>query len=816
LKAESNILSDKTIMGIGPLLLVTAELALAMLVVVLFQLEPSKLIGRGLFCLVPVFVAHSLLPLKFRLPLLLAATAALLFYLLGVTAAAITIGAGLLLIGLCHLPLAFRSRLLLVLVVATVFALLQGRVFHASRHLMLAMPVLGALFMFRLLIYMYDIRHENPGAATIWQRLSYFFLLPAPLFPFFPVLDYRMFLRCYYARPAFEISQTGILWMSRGIIHLVLYRFIYHFYSPAAEYVVDLGGVMAFCLSGYLIYLRVSGLFHLIAGSLRLFGFDLPDTHRLYFFASGFSDYWKRINIYWKDFMAKLFFFPSFGMLKKLETRARVAAATAIVFVATTYLHSYQMFWLQGRFTIYETDYWFWGILGVLVILNQLYDDKNRSQRKLPGAKLVWDFKVALKLSVQTTAMFVFLCLLWSLWSSQELSVWIGVMKQAANMSAGDLALFFGFCGAAVFLGVLGQYVRYRGFTIFEEHPKIPRSVATTVIPLAVCAVVWVYHAKLGLPGVLGEKFDVVRIDQPNERDQNAKERSYYEGLLAAPQSDAESSVELKDSGANDIRQRLYRANLRNVEAWGAKWSTNAWGMHDKPYSKKKSAGKARIAMSGASYAVGRGVSDGKNFESVLEGQLKDVEILNFAMADTSTIQRMADLDLRIRAFDPDYFMIVVHGNEMSRTIRKLASQIAGGDELTYPWLKNLVKGLGVSPETEEADIIRALNPKSKEIMEWTYGRIAAICKEEGIKPLWVFLPLVRAQNQLLLAEETGVIARAAGIETIVLDNAYGAHSPEELRVSEQDYHPNELGHRMIAKRLGEKLKESILTRKDN
>ena len=31
-----------------------------------------------------------------------------------------------------------------------------------------------------------------------------------------------------------------------------------------------------------------------------------------YYLASSFTDYWRRINIYWKDFMVKLFFNPAF------------------------------------------------------------------------------------------------------------------------------------------------------------------------------------------------------------------------------------------------------------------------------------------------------------------------------------------------------------------------------------------------------------------------------------------------------------------------------------------------------------------------
>ncbi|MEZ5302787.1 MAG: hypothetical protein R3F11_19445 [Verrucomicrobiales bacterium] len=73
--------------------------------------------------------------------------------------------------------------------------------------------------------------------------------------------------------------------MARGVIHLILYRAVYMYLVPVPEDITGLSGVLAFMLAAYLLYLRVSGLFHFIVGSLCLFGFNLPETHRLYLLA---------------------------------------------------------------------------------------------------------------------------------------------------------------------------------------------------------------------------------------------------------------------------------------------------------------------------------------------------------------------------------------------------------------------------------------------------------------------------------------------------------------------------------------------------
>ena len=75
---------------------------------------------------------------------------------------------------------------------------------------------------------------------------------------------------------------------------------------------------------------------------------QLPETHHRYLLATSFTDYWRRINIYWKDFMVRIFFNPVVFRLKRWPQPAALAAATAVVFLATWLLHAYQLYWLRG------------------------------------------------------------------------------------------------------------------------------------------------------------------------------------------------------------------------------------------------------------------------------------------------------------------------------------------------------------------------------------------------------------------------------------------------------------------------------------
>src|SRR5271165_6021489 len=137
-------------------------------------------------------------------------------------------------------------------------------------------PVLGAMFMFRMIIYLYDLRH-TPGPANLTDYLSYFFLLPNYYFLLFPVVDYQTFRNSYFKRDINMVAQQGIWWILRGTTHLLFYRLVYQLsdtFSPPGIPVRL--AVVVKIVSCYLLYLRVSGQFHIIAGMLCLFGYDMP------------------------------------------------------------------------------------------------------------------------------------------------------------------------------------------------------------------------------------------------------------------------------------------------------------------------------------------------------------------------------------------------------------------------------------------------------------------------------------------------------------------------------------------------------------
>jgi len=402
----------------------SAQLALLWLVFLRFQLENDAFYRKVAVLTFAGFVVHYFLPARQRMLYFLALSLLAITTVMGIQNGAWLVAIGLVLLGICHLRVGYPVRVALLLGVGGVLAL--GRVDRIAMPWSAALwPILGSFFMFRLIMYVYEVRHakERP---TIVSALSYFFLLPNVVFPFFPVVDYGVFRKVYYDDEEFAIYQRGLHLMARGALQLIAYRFVYHYLALPMSEVHTVGDLAHYMLANFFLYIRVSGQFHLVTGMLHLFGFNLPLTHDRYFLASSITDFWRRINIYWKDFMLKVVFFPVYFRLRKWGEARAIVIGTTIVFVVTWLLHSYQWFWLLGRFPIAATDAIMWSVLGTAVIINALYERKHGRVRRLQPVKL--SIRTQWPVALKTAGTFVFICVLWSLWTAPSVKDWIALV----------------------------------------------------------------------------------------------------------------------------------------------------------------------------------------------------------------------------------------------------------------------------------------------------------------------------------------------------------------------------------------------------
>lgn len=224
------------------------QLGLVVAAIHVFRIEADAGFLRLTPLILAGFVLHAFLPRRLQLPFFLLLSLLGIGVVLGPKQAAGLVGLGLGLLGICHLPIAFAARVGLLLAAGGALAVIRAEWLLTPWAFLptLVLPILGAMFMFRLAIYLYDLRHEQKP-ASIWERLSYFFMLPNVCFLLFPVIDFQTFRRTYFNEDALAIYRKGLSWIYRGVLQLLLYRIVYQFWLPSSAEVQSLGGVVSGC-----------------------------------------------------------------------------------------------------------------------------------------------------------------------------------------------------------------------------------------------------------------------------------------------------------------------------------------------------------------------------------------------------------------------------------------------------------------------------------------------------------------------------------------------------------------------------------------
>jgi D-alanyl-lipoteichoic acid acyltransferase DltB (MBOAT superfamily) len=805
---------------IGAAVRIGTQLALLALVIRQFDIESSAFLQICLLAFGGSLV-HGFLPLAWRLPFFAGLSIAGIGLVFGFWQSLWLLGFGSALLGICHLPMRFAARVGLLLLAGAALAVLRAGWIDGPWSPAI-WPILGSMFMFRLIVYVYDLRHET-GPRSFSRTMAYLFMLPNVCFPMFPVVDYKTFKRTYYNDDEDRIRQVGVEWIFRGVLQLILYRVVYYYLTMSPADVTSPADLGRFMVANYLLYLRISGQFHVVVGILRLFGFNLPETHHRYLLATGINDFWRRINIYWKDFMMKIFYYPSFFALKKRGWTERwsLVLATMVVFVSTWLLHSYQWFWLRGSFPLTWPDALFWGILGVLVVGNTLYEaDKGRTRRL---GNRSWSPSQMGGVALRTALTFCFICALWSLWTAESISAWFMLWRNAFSTGVSAQTLNTLSVGAvAVAVGTASG----GGAT-----PRGPRSGYRASVVTAV-AIGALYFA--GLPQIytrldarMGNVIEALRAQKLNTQDAAMLERGYYENLLSVERFNSQlwelyskrpaGDGNLRDSGG--MRQTsdfIVEELIPSIDIMfkGVPFRTNHWGMRDTEHERSKPDGTYRFAILGPSDAMGTGVLAEQTFASLLEEQLNQqhqsgYEVLNFATSNYTPLQYLWLLEHRAMQFTPDAVIVVGHDDDAQRTTRHLASVVSRRIPVPYEPLRQIVQRAELTPRMTEAEMRRRLRPFTDEIVGWTYQRIAEECREREIIPIWLYLPFLVEDVK---GADASLLKHAANAGFVVLDysDLYRGRDIRSLRVAEWDqHHPNVPGHTMIADRLYQDIQAS-------
>jgi hypothetical protein len=335
-------------------------------------------------------------------------------------------------------------------------------------------------------------------------------------------------------------------------------------------------------------------------------------------------------------------------------------------------------------------------------------------------------------------------------------------------------------------------------------------------------------------------------IDSARSPELNRTEREgpagYYEGLLAGADNvdtaRGESSLRLigKPSGwvrfqeadvVHYLEQDFLQFELKPLvhrSLFGQDFLTNAHGMHDDPVALEKPAGTFRIAVLGSSMDMGWGVKSNDTYINQLEDWLEThaslrglspprrFEVLNFAVAAYSPMQRLETLRRKVLAFHPD--LVIYSATTLDTRLMEihLCEMLRKGIDLKYDFVREAASLAAIEDDDVRVDADRRLvnkdrlKSKLRPFYWWLYdltlGTIAAECRAAKVPLVVVVIPRVgKADAPGVRAAPVArlkAICAHQGLTVLDLSGSFDQFDPATLEIAAWDDHPNATGHRRL------------------
>jgi hypothetical protein len=336
---------------------------------------------------------------------------------------------------------------------------------------------------------------------------------------------------------------------------------------------------------------------------------------------------------------------------------------------------------------------------------------------------------------------------------------------------------------------------------------------------------------------------DSARSPEMNRAEREGHAAGYYEGLIGGKSGGSEALrgdpalrltgkptgwVSFREADVvhyldDDFLQFELKPHLdRNL--FGQPFLTNAFGMHDDPISLEKPKGTLRIAVLGSSMDMGWGVRYQETYMNKLEQwldkygerhQLRNpmrFQVLNFAVAAYSPMQRLDVLRRKVMAFQPDLVIYSATTLDLRLMEIHICDMLRKRVDLKYDFISQ-AKGLaGVDAEDVRLDrdgdlqnkdrLKKKLRPYYWWLYDVTLAAVAADCRSAGVPVAMVIIPRVgRADVPAARAEPVArlkALARRQGMSVFDLSDTFDLIDPAKLEIAAWDDHPNVVGHHRL------------------
>lgn len=813
---------------LNPFLFLIAQLLMITHIINSLEIESEMGLQKISYIILGGFAISYWMSIRFRLPFFILLTIISLGFL-------IKFQVLILLAILCfylliaHLNISFNIRFLLILIITAILACIRMQyIVTPNLNINNMLTILGAMMSFRMILYLYELKYTKKS-FSIWESFSYFLMLPNVVLLLFPIVDYKKFTRFYFNTNEVQIYQRGITRILRGIVLVILYRTVNFYFAIPSENVDDIYSLIQYVLLSYSVMLRLGGILWISIGILHLFGFNLPKIMDNFYLSTSFNDYWRRTNIYYKDFINKVFYNPSYFIFKKYGASISIVISIVIAFSITWALHSWQFLWLQGVFPIKSSDLIFWAVFCVSLILNSLYE--NNVSKKVLSKK--WTISNAIIYSLKLLGTNIFLGLLWALWSSTSITDYLLTISHVTIIP--DFLAFSLLISCVFVLIVFLNFIDSK-FSLEKILSFIPLSTFNNnkfMVSVSLVLLVLLGNTKTieFVKDKSGFSIEPIVRQKMNELEMKLRQQGYYEELLTTSYNILKGSesvinnenltddwrVPFDETPACKITRDLIEKNIVpnvTIKYKGSIFSSNEWGFRDKYYSKEKPLNTIRIAIMGASIEMGSGVDNDKVFENLLEEKLNleeevNYEILNFSIPGYQIPQQYALLESKVVEFNPDYVFLFYHSSDKfmsSGVLRRLFKRDA---DMIYAKLDTIKEEFRkIKTGDKNRDIFLIEKKYSDDVLNWAVNSFVNTCSINSITPVIVYGAALKTldpkfkkkQKERFL--EIKKISNKYNITVLNIADCFEDYTLEELSISSRDNHPNPKGHEIMSNAL--------------
>jgi hypothetical protein len=332
---------------------------------------------------------------------------------------------------------------------------------------------------------------------------------------------------------------------------------------------------------------------------------------------------------------------------------------------------------------------------------------------------------------------------------------------------------------------------------------------------------------------------DSARSTELNRTDREAGAGGYYEGLIGGDGGEgSRSELAMRLLGKPSDWVRFDAANVsRHLDGdpllyelkpnlhrtmFGHPFTTNSHGMRDREYPVTKPAGVFRIAVLGSSIDMGWGVGtesmyvnrleDWLNAHAARRGSTRRFEVINFAVAAYSPLQRLEVFRRKALAFDPDLVLFSSTLLDIRLTEIYLCDLLQSRVALRPDFLRGAVVDAGIDPAhlrrdpagklADKGAIKAKLGPHYWPIYDATLGLLADDCRAREIALACMIIPRVGKADAPGLRDEPvsrlrGIAAHHA-IPLLDLTGTFDGLDPSRLEIAAWDDHPNIHGHERL------------------